>query len=87
MAESKTPAEFANMADVEQNPERWRVIIEKNIEKEKAMRTSKAASMYMHCSSCKRQTKCDYYQLQTRSADEPMTTFVTCLECDKRWKF
>jgi transcription elongation factor S-II len=25
--------------------------------------------------------------MQTRSADEPMTTFVTCLECDKRWKF
>jgi transcription elongation factor S-II len=25
--------------------------------------------------------------LQTRSADEPMTTFVTCIECDKKWKF
>jgi len=26
-------------------------------------------------------------QSQRRSADEPMTTFVTCLECEKRWKF
>jgi transcription elongation factor S-II len=25
--------------------------------------------------------------MQTRSADEPMTTFVTCLVCDKHWKF
>ena len=25
-------------------------------------------------------------QLQTRSADEPMTTFVLCLECGNRWK-
>ncbi|XP_954220.1 transcription elongation factor, putative [Theileria annulata] len=28
-----------------------------------------------------------YYQLQTRSSDEPMTTFVTCLNCNNRWKF
>ena len=30
--------------------------------------------------------KTTYYQLQTRSADEPLTTFVTCLKCNKRWK-
>ena len=29
---------------------------------------------------------CTYYQLQTRSADEPMTTFVTCLKCGNRWR-
>lgn len=87
MARDMTPKEFAETTEVDQNPERWRAIIEKTIEKEKALRKDKTASMYMHCSSCKRQTKCDYYQLQTRSADEPMTTFVTCLECDKRWKF
>ncbi|KJP85606.1 transcription elongation factor S-II [Plasmodium fragile] len=28
-----------------------------------------------------------YQQLQTRSSDEPMTTFVTCLKCNNRWKF
>jgi len=38
------------------------------------------------CGKCK-QRKCTYYQLQTRSADEPMTTFVTCVECGNRWKF
>lgn len=37
------------------------------------------------CGKCKSQ-KTTYYQLQTRSADEPMTTFVTCLNCNKRWK-
>ena len=37
------------------------------------------------CSKCK-STKTSYYQMQTRSADEPMTTFVTCLNCDKKWK-
>ena len=28
-----------------------------------------------------------YTQKQTRSADEPMTTFVLCLKCGNRWKF
>ncbi|XP_068747739.1 transcription elongation factor A protein 2-like [Montipora capricornis] len=38
------------------------------------------------CGKCgKRRTT--YTQLQTRSADEPMTTFVLCLDCGKRWKF
>ena len=37
------------------------------------------------CRKCKSK-KCSYYQLQTRSADEPMTTFVTCIDCGNRWK-
>lgn len=38
------------------------------------------------CGKCK-SWKTSYYQLQTRSADEPLTTFVSCLNCDNRWKF
>jgi transcription elongation factor S-II len=41
--------------------------------------------MFM-CGKCKKR-RCTYYQMQTRSADEPMTTFVRCLECSHRWKF
>ena len=37
------------------------------------------------CGKCKK-NKTTYYQLQTRSADEPMTTYVTCLNCNKNWK-
>lgn len=37
------------------------------------------------CGKC-RSKKTKYYQMQTRSADEPMTTFVNCLNCGKRWK-
>jgi len=37
------------------------------------------------CGKCKSK-KTTYYQMQTRSADEPMTTFVTCMNCNKRWK-
>ena len=38
----------------------------------------------LQCGRCK-QRKCTSYDLQTRSADEPMTTFVTCLNCGNRW--
>lgn len=30
--------------------------------------------------------KTTYQQAQTRSADEPMTTFVSCMTCGKNWK-
>lgn len=37
------------------------------------------------CNRCKSKNT-SYYQMQTRCADEPMTTFITCHQCDKRWK-
>ncbi len=36
------------------------------------------------CKKCKSE-KTWSYQLQTRSADEPMTSFITCVDCGKRW--
>ena len=83
-----TPAVFAEMTVVDLNPKRWKAQIEAQIEKDKKLFTRVGnASIFFYCSRCKKTTKCDYYQMQTRSADEPMTTFVTCLECDRRWKF
>ncbi|XP_019733425.1 transcription elongation factor A protein 1 isoform X2 [Hippocampus comes] len=38
------------------------------------------------CGKCKGKC-CTYTQVQTRSADEPMTTFVFCNQCGNRWKF
>ena len=40
----------------------------------------------LKCGKCKKRD-CTYNQLQTRSADEPMTTFVMCNSCGHRWKF
>jgi transcription elongation factor S-II len=79
---------FVEMNPIEMCPARWKAAIEKMIELEKKLYSkNEAAAIYLWCSSCKKKAKCDYYQMQTRSADEPMTTFVTCLECDKKWKF
>ncbi|CAF1810318.1 unnamed protein product [Brassica napus] len=46
----------------------------------------KASTDQFKCGRCG-QRKCTYYQMQTRSADEPMTTYVTCVNCDNHWKF
>lgn len=37
------------------------------------------------CRRCKKR-RCVYFQKQTRSADEPMTTFISCRECGNQWK-
>ena len=38
------------------------------------------------CGRCK-EKNCTYYQLQVRCSDEPMTTFINCLNCGNRWSF
>ena len=38
------------------------------------------------CGKCKKR-RTVYFQKQTRSADEPMTTFVSCKECGHQWRF
>lgn len=48
--------------------------------------SGEAAQGQFPCFKC-RTNKTVYFQMQTRSSDEPMTTFVTCLECGNRWKF
>ena len=37
------------------------------------------------CGKCKSKNT-TYYEMQTRSADEPMTAFISCSNCGKRWK-
>lgn len=57
-----------------------------NLHNTQAAKDSQAETDQFKCGKCQ-QRKCKYYQLQTRSADEPMTTFVTCVNCGNRWKF
>jgi len=83
-----SPRNLVQLTAVDLCPQRWKSALDKVIEGEKKLYSkSDSASIMMWCSGCKKKTKCDYYQMQTRSADEPMTTFVTCLDCDRQWKF
>jgi transcription elongation factor S-II len=37
------------------------------------------------CGRCHKR-EATYYELQTRSADEPMTKFITCVNCGNHWR-
>jgi len=83
-------ARFARMASSEMASEERRAE-NKRIEEENFFLSLGAAEQQaetdaFQCGRCK-QRKCRYRQAQTRSADEPMTTFVTCTNCNHRWKF
>jgi transcription elongation factor S-II len=81
------PHLIAFMTHQELKPSKWESMIKAKIQRDKnKFETNiEAATDTFKCRKCK-STKCTYYQMQTRSADEPMTTFVTCIDCGQRWK-
>jgi transcription elongation factor S-II len=54
-------------------------------DKNKFEQNLEAATDTFTCRKCKSK-KCTYYQMQTRSSDEPMTIYVSCIDCGNRWK-
>lgn len=77
-----TPEDLKSQAQKEED---------KRLEKENmhnAMRPEeeKSYSTSLECGKCHKKTV-SYTQAQTRSADEPMTTFCECQSCGNRWKF
>ena len=87
MSDNIKPQILAFMTHKELNPEKWKNHIEKKMKRDKMKYETKiaAATDTFTCGKCK-SNECTYYQMQTRSADEPMTTFVTCINCGNRWK-
>jgi transcription elongation factor S-II len=80
-------ADIPSMNDIEIYPENWQTLIERQqIREQKLLEGDKAmATDRFKCSRCHKK-ECTYYEMQTRSADEPMTIFITCLNCGKRWR-
>jgi len=67
-------------------PENWKTLVDDQAKRERIQLEgdfSRATDKWL-CNGCKMR-KCTYYELQTRSADEPMTIFIQCLNCGKRW--
>uniref|UniRef100_A0A1A7ZL91 Transcription elongation factor A (SII), 3 n=1 Tax=Nothobranchius furzeri TaxID=105023 RepID=A0A1A7ZL91_NOTFU len=62
------------------------VLTQEAIREHQMAKTGGTTTDLLQCSKCKKKN-CTYNQVQTRSADEPMTTFVLCNECGNRWKF
>ena len=78
---------FAFMNHQEFNHDRWAQLIESKSKRDKNKFETNiaAATDTFTCRKCKN-NQCTYYQMQTRSADEPMTCYVNCLTCGNRWK-
>lgn len=57
----------------------------KELTREDARKNDEGYEGIFVCRKCKGR-KIHYYQLQIRSADEPMTTFFTCMSCGCKWK-
>ncbi|XP_066434432.1 transcription elongation factor A protein 1 isoform X1 [Eleutherodactylus coqui] len=84
------PDVFARMSAEEMASDELKEM-RKNLTKEairehQMARTGGTQTDLFSCGKCKKKN-CTYTQVQTRSADEPMTTFVFCNECGNRWKF
>lgn len=79
--------ELAFMSHHEMLPEKWDEMIKAKSIRDKSKFETKleASTDTFTCRKCKSK-QCTYYQMQTRSADEPMTTFVSCILCGTRWK-
>ena len=85
-----SPSRFVTMTHEELKSKEQReeelAIQKENMDKAMVAQEEKSVSTSLECSKCK-QKKVSYSQAQTRSADEPMTTFCECLNCGNRWKF
>ena len=79
--------EIAGFGHTDLYPEIWKDSLIRQFEREKRQlegNRAMATDQFL-CKGCKKR-ECTYYELQTRSADEPMTIFIQCLNCGKRWR-
>ncbi len=80
--------EIANLTPQELFYDRWEKFLTKKKANEEFICSIGKAFITKEF-TCKRclKNETSYYQLQTRSSDEPMTTFVKCINCGNNWKF
>ena len=81
------PYELAFLDTYKLYLEKWIDIIEEKTKVEKMLKESlkESATDLFECHRCHKR-KTIYCEVQTRSSDEPMTKFITCLECGCKWK-
>ena len=76
---------YLNVYDI--FPENWKELLDLRIKRDKLKYDIKPEAMtdVFKCRKCGSRS-CSYYEIQTRSADEPMTQFINCLDCGNRWR-
>jgi DNA-directed RNA polymerase subunit M/transcription elongation factor TFIIS len=81
------PHDLAFMKHEHMCPELWASLIDEKMRlQENMLNTSRyVMTTQFTCGKCKK-NECSFYEMQTRSADEPMTVFVNCINCGNRWR-
>lgn len=81
------PHDIAFMKHEHMCPEQWASLIDEKMRlQENMLNTSRhVMTTQFTCGKCKK-NECSFYEMQTRSADEPMTVFVNCINCGNRWR-
>ena len=85
------PQNVVRMSPHELFPASWKDSLEKHKQKQQkeaaAAAAKPAASDMFQCPKCKKR-ETTYYEQQTRSGDEPMTVFISCVAagCGKQWR-
>lgn len=70
-------------------PELWKPIYDKIKQRDISTMIADTEERFdglLQCECCK-SWKTRYVERQTRSADEPLTVFATCLDCNTNWRF
>ena len=87
LEEKIDPNNIANLSVYDIFPDNWKELMDKKskVDELKYKLKPEAMTDQFKCRKCFNRS-CSYYEVQTRSADEPMTQFITCLNCKNRWK-
>lgn len=81
------PEDIGKLSVYDIYPDNWKDLLNIKSKRDKIKYELKPEAMttLFKCRKCgSRETS--YYEVQTRSADEPMTQFITCLSCSNRWR-
>ncbi|EDQ86021.1 uncharacterized protein MONBRDRAFT_38572 [Monosiga brevicollis MX1] len=89
MQEVMAPEEFVKLSGSALLSKEQQDVLQKDLEKashDRALAVAEGASTdQLVCPRCKARDA-SYTEVQTRSADEPMTIFASCKKCGKRWR-
>lgn len=81
------PLALETMTQVELNMSHWKdeIVAKTKRDQSRFVVNQRATTSVYTCGKCK-SNSCVFHSVQIRSSDEPMTVFVTCLDCGKNWK-